>query len=123
MSKEDIYNSIINKKSGVNPFLTIMNFKISFKTWIKFARQRLRHIEMLKANGEGDKSPSFKDFEYKDDSDDEKIEVEIEIENFFSCTSEEDSVADDKLTSQQTLGFRRKDAFSHGSRSNSNYGS
>jgi hypothetical protein len=34
----DIFNSIISKKNGINPFLTIMNFKISFKTWLKHAR-------------------------------------------------------------------------------------
>jgi len=31
----------VKKENGVNPFLTIMNFKISFKTWMKFARKGL----------------------------------------------------------------------------------
>jgi chloramphenicol O-acetyltransferase len=33
-NKSIIYN-IIKKENGVNPFLTVMNFKISFKTWLK----------------------------------------------------------------------------------------
>lgn len=42
LSNDDIFNSIIKKENGVNPFLTIMNFKISFKTWMKFARKGLK---------------------------------------------------------------------------------
>ena len=42
MSNEDIFNSLIRKENGVNPFLRIMNFKISFKTWLKMARQALK---------------------------------------------------------------------------------
>lgn len=41
LSNEDIFNSIVKKENGVNPFLTVMNFKISFKTWMKFARKSL----------------------------------------------------------------------------------
>ena len=35
ISKE---KKIIKKENGMNPFLTIMNLKISFKTWLKHAR-------------------------------------------------------------------------------------
>lgn len=35
---EEIFNAIIKKENGVNPFLTVMNFKISYKTWLKVAR-------------------------------------------------------------------------------------
>ena len=42
LSNEDIFNSIIKKENGVNPFLTVMNFKISFKTWMKFARKAMK---------------------------------------------------------------------------------
>lgn len=38
LTNEDIFNSIVKKENGVNPFLTKMNFKISFKTWLKYAR-------------------------------------------------------------------------------------
>jgi len=38
LKNEDIYNSIIKKENGVNPFLTVMNLKISLKTWIKHAK-------------------------------------------------------------------------------------
>lgn len=38
IDNDEIHNSIIKKENGVNPFLTMMNFKISFKTWVKVAR-------------------------------------------------------------------------------------
>ena len=41
MTNQDIFNSIIKKENGVNPFLTVMNFKISFKTWLKAAREEI----------------------------------------------------------------------------------
>lgn len=41
ISNNDIINNLIKKENGVNPFLTVMNFKISFKTWLKFARDQL----------------------------------------------------------------------------------
>jgi hypothetical protein len=41
LSNEDIFNSLIKKENGVNPFLTVMNFKISYKTWLKVARTQL----------------------------------------------------------------------------------
>jgi hypothetical protein len=41
ISNEQIFDGIIKKENGVNPFLTVMNFKISFKTWLKVAKQEL----------------------------------------------------------------------------------
>ena len=41
ISNDDIFNGIIKKENGVNPFLTVMYFKISFKTWLKVARSEL----------------------------------------------------------------------------------
>lgn len=38
ISNDDIFNGIIKKENGVNPFLTVMYFKITFKTWLKVAR-------------------------------------------------------------------------------------
>ena len=42
VENEEIYNSIIKKENQVNPFLTVMNFKISYKTWLKAAKTNLR---------------------------------------------------------------------------------
>lgn len=42
LENNDIINGIIKKENGVNPFLAVMNFTISVKTWIKFARARVR---------------------------------------------------------------------------------
>jgi len=49
LDNDDIYNSIIKKENGVNPFLTVMNFKISYKTWIKFARKRVKDQKKMEA--------------------------------------------------------------------------
>ena len=46
--KDLIYNDMIQKSNGFNPFLTEMNYKITFKTWLKFARQRIRMEEQGK---------------------------------------------------------------------------
>lgn len=99
LSNEEIHNGIIKKENGVNPFLTVMNFKISYKTWVKFARKKIRKIEknrMIQSSiqdglvGTIDASTSFYDDEHKP-----KIEeVEIEVEEFYSMTSEEDDTAD-----------------------------
>ena len=42
ITSEMINESIVKKKNGVNPFLAIMNYKISAKTWIKHARMKER---------------------------------------------------------------------------------
>lgn len=33
-----VYDKLINKSNAYNPFLTRMNYKISFKTWLKHAK-------------------------------------------------------------------------------------
>jgi hypothetical protein len=42
LNNESIFNNIIKKENGVNPFLTVMNFKISFKTWLKHSKAKAR---------------------------------------------------------------------------------
>mmetsp|Transcript_7183 Transcript_7183/g.12108 ORF Transcript_7183/g.12108 Transcript_7183/m.12108 type:complete len:1503 (-) Transcript_7183:75-4583(-) len=89
ITKEDIFKSIIKKENGVNPFLLVMNFKISFKTWLKFARIQLRKKEkglLTDARHITDNSTSL-----MEDEKPKLCEVEIEVEQQFSETSEEDS--------------------------------
>ena len=38
LDNDAIFNGVIKKENGVNPFLTVMNYKISFKTWLKYSR-------------------------------------------------------------------------------------
>ena len=40
--QDGLYQELINKAGGFNPFLTEMNYKITFKTWLRFARKRMR---------------------------------------------------------------------------------
>lgn len=82
LSNDDIFNSIIKKENGVNPFLTIMNFKISFKTWLKLARKTIR----IKEKGQGNNMASV----YDTDEAPVMIAVDIEVEKFYSTTSEEE---------------------------------
>lgn len=84
LTNDDIFNSIIKKENGVNPFLTIMNFKISFKTWLKLSRKALRMKE--KSAGGVQNITSV----YDTEEDPKLIMVEIEVEHFFSTTSEEE---------------------------------
>lgn len=48
ISKDDIVKNIAGKVNGYNPFLAVMNFKISVKTWIKHARKNVKDMERQK---------------------------------------------------------------------------
>jgi len=54
ITKEEIVQSIASKGNGFNPFLAVMNFKITVKTWIKHARKNVKKMERERriANGE-----------------------------------------------------------------------
>ena len=85
-SNEEIKNIIIKKENGVNPFIAVMNFKISLKTWLKHARINLKKQRKLKKGNYAEDTLSH------DDEDDQKtIAVEIEIEETFEETSEEEN--------------------------------
>lgn len=86
MSNDDIYNSIIKKENGVNPFLAIMNYKISFKTWVKFAKKNIYNRK--KKLG----IPDDMNMSSAQDAQPHKIEVEIELEEFFSETTEDEEI-------------------------------
>jgi len=87
LSNEDIFNSIVKKENGVNPFLTVMNFKISFKTWMKFARKGLR----IDKSGKKDEPGTFNKALYEQDDQPAKlIPVDIEVEELYEVTSEEE---------------------------------
>lgn len=49
ITTEMIEESIVSKKNGVNPFLAVMNFKISVKTWIKHARRNIKAVRRAEA--------------------------------------------------------------------------
>ena len=88
ISKEDIVQSIAGKVNGYNPFLAVMNFKISVKTWIKHARKNVKNMKKLKKEERGE-------LDSCSDEEDEPIEqytikVEIEVEQMYSETDEED---------------------------------
>jgi hypothetical protein len=76
-----LINSLIKKENGINPFLTVMNFKISFKTWLKFARLELNDI-VRRNSGKLSIDES------------KKFEVEIDVEHLSEYTSEEDKFSD-----------------------------
>lgn len=70
-----------------------MNFKISFKTWLKFARKRIRdkERERLKAANAGTNEASGV---HAPDARPKMIPVDIEVEHIYSATSEEESPVD-----------------------------
>ena len=60
-----------------------MNFKISFKTWLKLSRKAIR----LKEKAAGTENTTSV---YDTEEDPKLIMVDIEVEQFFSTTSEEE---------------------------------
>lgn len=38
-NKEAVFDSLVNKGSSVNPFLTMMYYRISFMTWLNAMRK------------------------------------------------------------------------------------
>ena len=66
----------------MNPFLTVMNFRVTFRTWLKYAKQKIKEENKLSGKYE----------DSSDENDNKKPHsVMIEIEKFYSCTSEEES--------------------------------
>lgn len=54
MSNDDIKHALVKKENGVNPFLTVMNFRITFRAWSKAARRRIVKAERQRALKDGD---------------------------------------------------------------------
>lgn len=116
IDNDDIYQNIIKKENNMNPFLTIMNFKITFRTWLKFARKKLREekkneLKGLREQHKGGKHELGSDAGLDDDDDSNKSDdgeepnakphaVDIEIEQYYSATSEEESELDHEQRSQ-----------------------
>lgn len=70
-----------------------MNFKISFKTWLKFARKRIRDNERKRvraAQSGGNEAGGG----HVPDARPKMIPVDIEVEHIYSATSEEESQVD-----------------------------
>jgi hypothetical protein len=88
ITKEEIEKNIAGKGNGFNPFLAVMNYKITVKTWIKFARQKLKKIEREKCIANGEIDPNIGGIEEPINK--YTIAVEIEVENQYSETSEEE---------------------------------
>jgi len=80
ISNDEIFNSLIKKENGVNPFLTIMNFKISFRTWLKEAKEHISHGNLVH-------DMTAQQCSYK-----KLVVVDIEVEEEIEVTSEEDDM-------------------------------
>lgn len=89
LSNDDIKHALVKKENGVNPFLTVMNFRITFRAWSKQARRNLLQAER-RHNGREPASATPADAEGKS----AVIAVEIDVENLYSATSEEDEAAE-----------------------------
>ena len=96
---ESIYNDLIQKSGGFNPFVTEMNYKITFKTWLKYARDRIR----MERQGYDYKRKSV--FSKRRGHFQKLIDVEIEIQKEIEYTSEEEF---DLVSSQRVSGSKNK---------------
>lgn len=67
-----------------------MNFKISVKTWIKFAKKRLRQFERERALKLGHLDKDALTSMEENESQSHKIGVEIEVDEIYEVTSEEE---------------------------------
>jgi hypothetical protein len=76
-----VYDKLINKANAYNPFLIKMNYKISFKTWLKHARKILNEIINPDFSVEESK-PLFYN-----------IEIEVETEREYTSEEEEPKFA------------------------------
>lgn len=100
-----IYNQLIKKENGVNPFLTSMNFKITFKTWLKQARLIMRRQAVNMLNSLGDNNITEKHRAMLQEEDQPNmIAVEIEYEDSIYYTSEEDSENEAQKSSKDKKG-------------------
>ena len=93
-SNEEIRESIIAKGNGVNPFIAVMNFKISIKTWIKHARMELRRLQREKQQAlDLHSHDPISSLSHDDEGLQQTIGVEIEVEEIYEFTSEEEDTA------------------------------
>lgn len=85
LNNESIFNNIIKKENGVNPFLTVMNFKISFKTWLKHSKiaSKIKEAKELGQDITVDEDSFFSKRA-------KTVIVDIEVEHDLEYTSEED---------------------------------
>jgi len=104
LTNEQIYNNIVKKENGVNPFLTVMNFRVSFKTWVKHARKKLREFNKYRAQEYGDEEQYDTNVD-NDNKQTYRVEIDIEIINEY--TSDEDSQNEDSQ-SQSKIGTIQK---------------
>merc|ERR550514_2396775 len=89
VSNEDIKHALVKKENGVNPFLTVMNFRITFRAWRKQAQRRIHKAERARALADGEALEPASALE-QDEAEAEAIAVEIDVEHIYSATSEED---------------------------------
>lgn len=85
LDNEQVKKAIVNKTNALNPFLLFMNHKISFKTWLKNSKTRLRAQAMRLLN----KTNLSQDV-MSEDNQPVKHYVSINKETFIEYTSEED---------------------------------
>lgn len=80
---EKIFDTLVDKNQSVNPFLTMMYFKISFNAWLSWARKKQFEIE----------HPGKKMRELSKSA---NVVVQIEVEEIVEVTSEEESESEMK---------------------------
>jgi len=104
--KEEFLIRMQGNGSSVNPFLTLMYFRISFKTWKKsMEKEEARKAydaqkaeAVSKAEKDGSKLEDFPEFEEEQI---EKIAVSIEVEEEVDYTTEEDDETNPRATGKR----------------------
>ena len=73
----------MKKGNGVNPFLTVMNFRVTFRTWLKIAKKRIMQGKAWEGPIDEVESDSMEENK-------KQYQVNIEVDYFYEVTSEED---------------------------------
>lgn len=83
-NSEQVFDNLTNKGQSVNPFLTLMYYKISFNTWLNAMRKH--NAASLDPDGRNQADETEKK---------NQTEVMIEVEEIVEYTSEEEEEEDD----------------------------
>jgi hypothetical protein len=81
INNQMVYDKLINKSNAYNPFLTRMNYKISFKTWLKHAKNIMMKQGLMNKPEHSSVEDSAQPMFY---------EIAIEVETEIEYTSEEE---------------------------------
>jgi len=93
---------VVEKGTSINPFLTMMYYRISFFAWLNACRNH----KLATGKVTPEQQRNFANFKYAEGW--EPQEVTIEVEEIVEYTSEEESEHDKESNSDELWGRKEK---------------